>query len=73
MSGRPTIPPGGHAFASMDAPDGSRWSVRVQMPGEEPTRECRRISPEFVHQTTAYAWLDSITGGAAFVYPAGEA
>lgn len=66
----PRVPAGGRAFASLD---GQKWSVRVQMPGEEPTSDCRKISPTFDLQTTAYAFLDWVEGGAEFHYPEGDA
>lgn len=69
----PRIPPGGRAFVDMDG-FGQRWCVRVQLPGQELDSRCKRISPTFYLQTTAYAFLDWVTGEAAtFSYPEGEA
>lgn len=70
----PRVPAGGRAFASQDNVDGSKWSVRVQMPKQDPTSDCLRISPTFHYQTTAYAYLDWVTGAAtSFTYPPSEA
>ncbi|WP_267396720.1 MULTISPECIES: hypothetical protein [unclassified Sphingomonas] len=66
----PRVPFGGRAFVSLD---GKRWSVRVQMPGEEPTSARRRISPKFDLQTTAYAFLETVEGKGDFHYPEGDA
>lgn len=68
----PTIPAGGRAFVDL-MPD-HQWCVRVQRPGEEATSRCTRLSPFFALQTTAYAYLDWVTGAAAtFSYPEGKA
>lgn len=72
LLGRPTIPAGARAFVYMSV-DGRQWSVRVAMPGEEQSARCKRVSPVFALQTSAYAWLDWIEGGAEFVYPEGKA
>lgn len=71
----PVIPAGGRAFASQDDLDGNSWSVRVAMNGEEPTPRCKKISPTFHYQTTAYSYLDWVLDpkGHPFQYPAGEA
>lgn len=71
----PKVPAGGRAFASVDDMDGKQWSVRVAMNGEDPLPTCKRISPMFRYQTTAYAWLDWVGDpkGKPFVYPEGEA
>jgi hypothetical protein len=60
---RPTVPAGFKAYVAMD---GVKWSVRLT-PGN------KRISPSFVHQVNAYAYLDWIEGGPEFRYPEGEA
>lgn len=69
----PKVPAGGRAFASMDAPDASAWSVRVQMLGEDRSSRCKQIGPSFARQTTAYAYLAWIEGGPKFRYPEGRA
>jgi hypothetical protein len=68
----PHLPAGGRAYASLD-PDGS-WCIRVAMNGEDPSPRCKKISPRFDLQTTAYAYLDWVTGAApSFSYPEGVA
>lgn len=70
----PKVPAGGRAFASQDDTAGHVWSVRVALGDEDPTPQCKRISPVFTLQTTAYAYLDWVTGEAAsFTYPSGKA
>ena len=70
----PLVPTGGRAFLSMDAYDGSAWSVRVQMPGDEPTSACKRLGPSFTSQVVASDYLAWVTGEAAtFSYPSGRA
>ena len=68
----PRVPDGGRAWAALDTDALGRdtWCVRVQMPGEEQGPGCKRISPVFQKQTSAYAYLDWIEGGPRFVYPA---
>ena len=66
----PEIPAGGRAYVSMDAPDGSAWSVRV----ETVDGKSKRVSPSFTRQTTAYSYLDYATGvSTTFSYPEGKA
>ena len=61
------------SFVAMSS-DGRQWTVRAQLPGEEPTWRCKRLSPVFARQVTAYAYLDWIEGKAErFEYPPGEA
>lgn len=73
LLGRPTLPPGAQAFVYMSV-NGRQWSVRVAMPGEEQSAKCKRVSPVFALQTSAYAWLDWATGVAKnFDYPEGAA
>lgn len=63
----PEIPAGGRVYVSMDAPDGSAWSVRV----ETVDGKSKRVSPSFTRQTTAYSYLDWVEGVAdTFEYPA---
>ena len=63
----PKVPAGGRAYVSLD---GGRWSVRVDT-GEG---KGERLGPPFILQTTAYAYLDWITGAAgSFEYPEGAA
>lgn len=71
----PKLPSGGRAFVCLttDALGRNTWTVRVQMPGDEPTEACKRISPVFQLQTSAYAWAEWVNGGPEFVYPAGVA
>lgn len=63
----PRIPDGGRAYV---AHDGDVWRVSVEMP----SGEVRHLSPPFGLQTTAYAWLDWVTGVVpTFTYPEGRA
>ena len=71
---RPEVSPGAHLYASMDAIDGSRWSVRLCLAGQEPGPWCKRMSPPFDLQMTAWNWLAWANGEVdAFEYPAGVA
>ena len=66
----PEIPAGGRAYVSMDALDGSAWSVRV----ETVDGKSKSVSPSFKRQATAYAFLDWVEGVAdTFEYPEGMA
>lgn len=70
----PRVPTGGRAFVSMDAIDGSAWSVRVRLDDETPDRKCKRLGPSFTSQAVVYQYLDWIEGRAAtFTYPEGAA